>query len=117
MQPAKRNYGVSESEMLIIVEAYKHWQHYLENAIYKVHMITNYYNLCTFFTTKNLTRREAKWWEQLSGLDMEIKYCPGKKNLADGPFWCFDYMDAANDKEEKTLHTMSYVTWGSIKRG
>ena len=25
-------------------------------------------------------------------------------------------MDAANNKEEKTLHTISYVTWGSIKR-
>ena len=48
---------------------------------------------------------------------MEIEYRLGKKNLADGLFWRPDYIDAANNKEEKTLHTMGYVTWGFIKHG
>lgn len=47
---------------------------------------------------------------------MEIKYCPGKKNPADGIFWRLDYIDVANNEEEKTLHTVSYMTWGSVKR-
>ena len=85
--------------------------------MYKVRMITNHYNLRMFFTTKNLTRRKARWWDQLSGLDMEIEYCPRKKNLADKPSWRLDYMDAADNKEEKTLHTVGYVTRGSIKHG
>ena len=46
---------------------------------------------------------------------MEIEYHPWKKNLADSFSWYCDYMDAANNKEEKTLHTVGYVTWGSIK--
>ena len=48
---------------------------------------------------------------------MEIEYCPGKKNPADGPSRYPDYIDAANDKEEKTIHTMGYVTRDSIKCG
>ena len=48
---------------------------------------------------------------------MEIEYCPEKKNSADGPSQRSDYMDAANDKEEKILHIVSYITWGSIKCG
>ena len=60
MQPAKKNYRVDESEILVIVEAYKHWRHYLEGVTYKVHMITNHCNLRIFFTTKNLTRCKAR---------------------------------------------------------
>ena len=56
MQPVKRNYRVGKSEMLAIVEACKHWQHYLEDATYKVRMITNHCNLRMFLTIKNLTR-------------------------------------------------------------
>ena len=41
---------------------------------------------------------------------MEIEYRPGKKNPANRPFRHPDYIDAANDKEEKTLYTVGYVT-------
>ena len=37
---------------------------------------------------------------------MEIEYHPGKRNLADGLSWHPDYIDIANNKEEKTLHIM-----------
>lgn len=80
-------------------------------------MITDHCNLHTFVTTKNLTRREAGWWEQLSGLDLEIEYRLGKKNPADGPSQRPDYMDAGDDKELRILHTVGYVTRGSMKRG
>ena len=48
---------------------------------------------------------------------MEIEYHPEKKNPVDGPSWHPDYMDTANDKEDKTLHTIDYVTQGFIKHG
>ena len=47
-------------------------------------MITDHCNLRTFLTTKNLSRREARWWERLSSLDLVIKYRPGRYNPADG---------------------------------
>ena len=78
-------------------------------------MITDHCNLCIFLTTKNLTHRKVRWWEQFSGLDLEIEYCPRKKNPADEPFQCLDYIDTADNKKEKTLYTMSYVTQSFIK--
>ena len=110
MQPAKKNYGISKSEILAIVEACKYWQHYLKGTTYKVRVISDYCNLRMFFTRKNLTCCEAKWWKRLFKLDMEIEYCPRKKNLADGSSWHLDYMDAADNKEKKTLHIVGYVT-------
>ena len=46
---------------------------------------------------------------------MEIKDCSKKKNPADGHFRHPDYMDAADDEEEKLLHIVGYVTRGFIK--
>ena len=63
MQLIKKNYGMDELKMLVIVKACKHWQHYLESTTYKMHVIINHCNLHIFFTTKNLTRHKARWWE------------------------------------------------------
>ena len=48
---------------------------------------------------------------------MKIEYHPRKKNPADRPSWHPDYIDAADNKEEKILHTMDYMTRGFIKHG
>ena len=59
MHAAELNYGVGETEILAIVEACKEWRYYLE-AIHLIPVITDYCNLRTFLTTKNLSRREAR---------------------------------------------------------
>ena len=61
MALAERNYRVGESEMLAIVEACKHWRHYLEGALYSVRVVTDYLNLQKFLTTKTLSRRKTRW--------------------------------------------------------
>ena len=38
-----------------------------------------------------MSRREARWWERLSCLDLEIEHRLGKKNPADGPSRRRDY--------------------------
>ena len=63
-------------------------------------MITDHCNLRTFLTTKNLSRREARWWERLSSLDLVIEYRPGRYNPTDGPSRRPDY--AGNE------HNLSY---------
>ena len=109
MQPTKRNYRVGKSKMLAIVEACKHWQHYLETVTYKVCMITDYCNLRMFLTTKNLTRHKTRWLEQFSGLDMKIKYCLRKKNPANSPSQHLNYIDTADNKEENVRTTVYTV--------
>ncbi len=89
--PAERNYGIGESEMLAIVEACKEWRHYVEGATHQVVVITDHANLQRFLVDKQLNRREARWWERLSGLDLSIQYRPGKLNPADAPSRRPDY--------------------------
>ena len=99
--------------MLAIVKVCKHWRHYLEGATYQVWVVTNYCNLRTFLTSKNLSRCEARWWKRFLDLDFAIEYCPGGKNSANGPFHHLNYIKS--DKDNQAMHIVEYVTRSSIK--
>lgn len=88
---AEENYATPDTELLAIVKAFQHWRHYLEGAQYPVRVLTDHSNLQWFNTTKTLTRRQARWAEELSGFDFVIEYRAGKKNPADGPSRRPDY--------------------------
>jgi hypothetical protein len=85
MAPAERNYTVGNQEMLVIVMSCCQWRHYLEGARHPVEVFTDHYNLQRFMTTKELTGRQARWWETLSGYNLNIVYRAGSKNPADAP--------------------------------
>ena len=53
-------YGTGEQELLAIVEAMHHWQHYCRGARHPIVILTDYANLVWFMTTPNLTRRQLK---------------------------------------------------------
>lgn len=57
---AEINYGIGESKMLTIVEAFKQWRHYVEGATHHVAVITNHANLQQFLIDKTLNCREAR---------------------------------------------------------
>ncbi len=85
MAPAKRNYTVGDQEMLGIVMSCCHRRHYLDSARHPVEVLTDHHNLQRFMTTKALTERQARWWETLSGYNLNIVYRAGSKNQADPP--------------------------------
>jgi len=53
------NYDTHDKELLVIFEAFKIWQHYLEGLAYPIDIITDHKNLEYFSTTKILTWRQA----------------------------------------------------------
>ncbi len=57
---SEMNYWMSESEMLAITEACKQWRHYVEDATYRVAVITDHANLQQFLIDKTFNRREAQ---------------------------------------------------------
>jgi hypothetical protein len=91
MVAAERNYDTHDGEMLAIVEAFKHWRHYLEGAAHDVELLTDHHNLQGFMTTKVLTRRQARWAEWLASFHFVIRHRPGRTNPADGPSRRPDY--------------------------
>jgi hypothetical protein len=100
MTPAERNYDTHDGELLAVVEAFKHWRHYLEGATHEVTLFTDHHNLEGFMTTKTLSRRQARWAEWLASFHFTITHRPGRSNPADGPSRRPDYEPAEGSADD-----------------
>jgi len=78
--PAEINYEIHDKELLAIVDAFKHWRRYCEGAINQVEVFSDHQNLEYFTTTKIVNRRQARWAQELAGIDFKIYYRPGTQN-------------------------------------
>ena len=56
LTPAEQNYDIHDKELLAIVDAFKHWRHYLQGARYEVSVIMDHKNLTSFTITKQLNK-------------------------------------------------------------
>ena len=79
-QPAEINYDIHDKELLAIVNAFKQWRRYCEGATHQVQVLSNHQNLEYSTTTKVLNRRQARWAQELAGIDFRIYYRPGSQN-------------------------------------
>ena len=80
MAPAECNYDIYDKELLAIIRAFEEWRPELEGAAEAVQVITDHKNLEYFMTTKQLSRRQARWSEFLSRFNFAIQYRPGRLN-------------------------------------
>jgi hypothetical protein len=76
--PAECNYEIYDKELMAIVRAFEEWRPELEGSTYPVEVITDHKNLEYFMSTKQLSRRQARWSEFLSRFDYRVTYRPGK---------------------------------------
>jgi len=79
-QPAEINYEIHDKELLAVVDAFKHWRRYCEGATHQIQVYSDHQNMEYFTTTKVLNRRQARWAQELAGIDFRIYYRPGTKN-------------------------------------
>ena len=101
MNPAERNYGISDKEALAIIRGLQHWRHWLEGTKEPVRIVTDHRNLEYFKNPRALDRRQLRWLEQLTHYNYEIAYRPGDKNSA---------ADALSRKEEHKPHQLEEET-------
>jgi len=78
--PGELNYAVHDKEIVVIVNCFEEWRHFLMGAPEEIVVFTHHKNLEYFNTTKLLNRRQARWAEILSQFNFKIVYCPGEKN-------------------------------------
>jgi len=79
-KPAEINYEIHDKELLAIVDAFKHWRRYCEGAKHPVEVFSDHQNLEYFTTTKVLNRRQARWAQELAGIDFKTYYRLGTQN-------------------------------------
>jgi hypothetical protein len=97
---AELRYGTPDQEMMAIVEAFKHWRHYLEGSRYPIEVLSDHQNLQRFMTQKRLNGRQARWCYYLTPYDFHIVYRTGRTNPADAPSRRPDYMSQAPEQQE-----------------
>ncbi|KAI7942855.1 hypothetical protein MJO29_012699 [Puccinia striiformis f. sp. tritici] len=106
---AERNYEIFDKELLAIVASFKEWCHYLEGNPNRLTAVvyTDHRNLESFMTTKQLTRRQARWAETMGCFDFEIIFRPGRQSAK--PDALSRRPDLAPNKEDK-------LTFGQLLR-
>ena len=59
--PAERNYEIYDRELLAVHQAFMEWRYCLQGSQHPVTVLCDHKNLEYFMTTRNLTRRQARW--------------------------------------------------------
>ena len=86
----EQNYDIHDKELLTIITALKQWKTYAKEAFFLT-IYTNYKNLITFITIKQLNRRQIRWSELLNQYKLKIIYTSEREN---------DRTDALNRKSD-----------------
>ena len=105
MIPTETGYKIYDSELLVNVEAFKAWRHYLKGCKHKVRVLTNNNNLYWFMDTKNLSSKQVRWAQKLSRYHFQIDYCQGKANGAADALSRFPQRNQAKEDELRTENT------------
>ena len=94
MISTKNNYEIHDKELLIIIDVFKHWRHYLEEARHEVLVLTNHNNLRKFMKITKLSSRQIRWVQKLSRYNFVIDYRLDTKNSANDLFRRSNHMNS-----------------------
>lgn len=79
MKAAELNYPIYDKELLAIIKAFEEWRPELAGTEDPIEIFSDHRTLQWFMSTKQLSRRQARWAEFLAEFNFIIKYRPGKQ--------------------------------------
>jgi hypothetical protein len=115
LNAAERNYPTQEKELLAIKEALRRWDHYIDNGK-PITIVTDHESLQYLTTTKNYSKRLARWVEEFQMYDLEIKYRKGSEAVVpDAISRRPDFVEAgpANEAERPASMLNAINAWQS----
>ncbi|KAI0996458.1 hypothetical protein K3495_g11723 [Podosphaera aphanis] len=74
---AEAYYEIHNKELLSILATMRHFRGELRSVTKPFTVLSDHRNLQYFMTTRQLSERQVRWAEELTGFDFEIKYRPG----------------------------------------
>ena len=107
MNFAQCNYEIHDQKLLIIIETFKHWRHYLKNVQHEIFVFTNHHNLKKFMKITKFSSRQVRWVQELSRYNFRIDYRQNKKNSTNVLFQRSNLMQKNEDvrkKNRRILH-------------
>src|SRR5271154_1033500 len=104
MASAEYNYEIYDKELLAIIRCLEHWRPELESTDIPIKIFTDHKNLEYFMTTKELTRRQARWAEKLAEFNFKILYQSGAKNHKADALTRMPGYRPDNDEDDRMKH-------------
>jgi hypothetical protein len=98
------NYPVHDKELMAVVCAFQEWKVYLIGARHQITVYSDHRNLTHFTTTKELSGRQARWYQFLSEFDFVITYRKGSQNAK------ADILSRRSDQKQDTKEQQSLFT-------
>jgi RNase H-like domain found in reverse transcriptase/Reverse transcriptase (RNA-dependent DNA polymerase) len=78
LKDAELNYAMHEKELLAILRAFRKWKSDLIGCPFYVY--TDHKTLLNYHTQRNMSRRQARWMEEMSIFDCKFVYVKGEDN-------------------------------------
>ena len=103
---AEINYETHNLKLLVIIEIFKQWHHYLEDSQYSVEILTDHNNLWGFMKVKALNERQAQWAVKLVTFNFVILHWSDKTNLINASLRHPDYCQNMSESVELLLFTL-----------
>ena len=82
LSSAEYNYTTTEQELLAVVHALKTYRPYIQGNL-TTNIFTDHRALEWLLSKQDVSRREARWLEEISRYNLKLSYIPGRTNVAD----------------------------------
>jgi hypothetical protein len=82
LSSAEYNYTTTEQELLAVVHALKTFRPYIQGK-FTTNIFTDHRALEWLLSKQDVSRREARWLEEISRYNLKLSYIPGRTNVAD----------------------------------
>jgi hypothetical protein len=107
LNPAELHYDVYDKEILAVVYSLNKNCHFLQCALHKTTIYLDHQNQTYFKTSILLTRRQARWAEQLKRYNFELFYRKGSANTtANILSRCLAFTSSEGGTTSATIQTM-----------
>ena len=103
---AELNYPTHEKELLAILRGIRKWKVDLLGSPFFVY--TDHKTLLNFHTQKDMSRRQARWMEELSIYDCKFVYVKGSDNTVADALSCFPYSSVTSPSEAESTASHPY---------
>jgi hypothetical protein len=82
LSSAEFNYTTTEQELLAVVHSLKVFRPYIQSK-FQTQIFTDHRALEWLLSKQDVSRREARWLEEISRYNLKLSYIPGRTNVAD----------------------------------
>ncbi len=81
MFSAECNYEIYDKKLLIIIQAFEHWQSKLKLTDISIKVFINHQALTSLMKNKELSRQQMRWVQKLVDFNFKIMYQSDKQNI------------------------------------